>query len=250
MRCWGRNKELKRCKNECRFIACRHHRFQWWPLLFVIIASPLSLYNDTVELFTDDAPPEISESHQELVNLIAQRKARADNAYASLLTEIDEIIEDSVLSEEHERELLTFRVIVSEIHNTMSEMVTQEMQAIESNNLVNAHEVRKELQEFKASQNSGGILRLDSLISDSSVYGSTNHDNLNRCYLRFQGYTKLTIGPISEHYALRLELAVVKFKRTGGGMSGTSRRYVVDSVINPQRYHPDSILRRSGFENR
>lgn len=52
MRCFGRTKKFTRCKNNCSFILCRHHRFQWFGLIS-IIATLSTFYNGFLKPSTE-----------------------------------------------------------------------------------------------------------------------------------------------------------------------------------------------------
>lgn len=61
MRCWGRNRNYSRCKNECKFIFCRVHKYQR-VVFFVSVLTTLGLvaglYRDIVEPFMKNGDSE------------------------------------------------------------------------------------------------------------------------------------------------------------------------------------------------
>lgn len=54
MICIGRTKSLSRCKNKCRFLFCRHHR--WQPLLVFILPIALSIVANLITALLTDSP--------------------------------------------------------------------------------------------------------------------------------------------------------------------------------------------------
>lgn len=52
MRCIGRTKKSKRCKNDCKVLFCHHHRCQWLIAifsLFTVIATLVGFYQDAIK---------------------------------------------------------------------------------------------------------------------------------------------------------------------------------------------------------
>lgn len=74
MRCIGRkSKNFARCKNDCKFLFCGHHKLQWWGVV-VIIATLGGLFQDIIFPLFKDEENVILQNERDSLNSIIDRQ--------------------------------------------------------------------------------------------------------------------------------------------------------------------------------
>ncbi|PLK42093.1 hypothetical protein [Emticicia sp. TH156] len=148
MRCIGITGKYKRCENNCKFIYCYHHRFQWWAV-FLILASLLGFYQDFIPLITTENKNE----NKELSNLLKYRKKKIDEGYLKLVKTAKEIEKDttetSVIKEKVNESIKKITSSKSELDTLISEHFL----AVENGDQVLSHELHSKINNFPKDNN-------------------------------------------------------------------------------------------------